>query len=228
MSYFDVTDANHDEIVKRCAAMVLSAPPAIVEHGLGWYEQAHDSAGVLAVDLGVTRKQAAGVLAAASPGVEAGENFAAIHALIDGTNPRLTTKQRDKALACLVKCPTEVLSPRTGPKTWAFFWNIYAPGLRDHVTVDGRHADVIANRMRPWQANRGIEVGGPGTRYESYEFVTEDVARHLRKLSRFSAITAVQVQAVLWCEGRRIERQGLTTRGTPRQQGCFRRGQHYT
>ena len=107
-----------------------------------------------------------------------------------------------------------VLNPRTGPKTWAFFWNIHAPTLRERVTVDGRHADVIVNEMRGWQLKRGIDVGGPGSRYESYEHVTEDAASWLRR-NGLPWMTAVQVQAIAWCHAKAIEQAGLTTRATP-------------
>ena len=226
MAHFDITPDNHDAVVTRLATMVLSASDAIVDEGLAWYDEAHGAARELSSDLGITLRQAAGVIATSSPNLDAGINMAAAR-IIDGTEQRLYEKSRQRALMCLRHDPTEIIDKRTAPKTWSFFWNIYAPGLRDHVTVDGRHADIIANTMRGWKANRGIDVGHVGSRYESYEFITEDTARALRLLRPFRTITAPQVQAILWCEGKRIERQGLTSRGNPRKVGCHRKGQPY-
>lgn len=220
--YFDVTPANHAEVVDRIATMVRDAPGPILADGLAWYEQAHAAAVDLARGFGITLRQAAGVLSALSPGIDAELLLANGLDVIGATGA-----MRAKAQRCLTADPTEVLNPHSGPKTWAFFWNIYAPSLRDHVTIDGRQADIICNRMRPWRAERGIARGGPGTRYESYEFVTEDAARVLRRSRCFRTITAVQVQAVSWMHGKAIERQGTTIYGAPRKQGVFRKGQVY-
>ena len=227
MSHFDVTPDNHDEVVNRLYTMVFDAPPDVFERGRYWYDQAHASAVTLGRLLGTGTRNAAGILAAISPNLEADDNFAMAHHVIEGTDMlHVTGKQRDKACGCLMDDPTEVLNPKTGPKTWAFFWNIYAPTLRDHVTIDGRHADVIANCMRPWKVKRGIDTGGPGTRYESYEHVTEDAAQWLRR-NGYPWMTAVQVQAIVWCEAKRIELAAPHCRGLPRKQGPHRKGQAY-
>jgi len=216
--------------VERMARFVADAPDDVIEQGLGWYGDANRFARSLAKDLGISPKQAAGILAAVSPQLDAEINLSStVTAILDGTSTvAMTGRQRTKALACLTLDPTQVLNPVTGPKTWAFFWNIYAPTLREHVTIDGRYADIIENEMRPWRAYRGIDTGGPGTKYERYEHLTEDVARCLRRQSRFKTLTAVQVQAIAWCHGKQIEMTGVTCRGTPRRQGVFRRGQTYT
>lgn len=225
---FDITPDNHNDVVKRLCGFVIDAPDDVRDYGLGWYEVAHDAARVVAADLGVPVRNAAGMIACASPSIDAEVLVGEIERILTGQTSRVTGRQRAKVVACLRTEPTEILNQRTGPKTWAFFWNIYAPSLRDHVTVDGRRADIIANCMRPWRANRGIDVGGPGSRYESYEYVTEDAARRLRRIGRFRTITAVQVQAVTWCEGKRRERPGLTARGHLRKVGVHRKNQPYT
>jgi hypothetical protein len=227
VAHFDITTQNRDEVVGRIVTMVATAPPDVAEAGLVWYEEAHDTARNLAAEFNVSLRQAAGVLAAASPGMPADQNFGSIAALIDGTLARLTGRQRHKAQACLVDDPAEVLNPRTGPKTWAFFHNIADPSDGEFVTVDGRHADVIVNSMRPWQAARGLDTGGPNSRYASYAAVTIDAARKLRRRKRFRGITPAQVQAVAWCHAKAIEQSGTTTRGLPRKQGPQRRGQEY-
>jgi hypothetical protein len=227
LSFFDITTQNRDEVIDRLVTMVATAPPDVLEDGLGWYDEAHGDARTLAAKFDITLRQAAGVLAAASPGMPAETNFGSIAELIDGTLARLTNRQRHKALACMVDDPTLVLNARTGPKTWAFFHNIADPSDPDHVTVDGRHADVIVNTMRPWQLKRGIDNGGPTTRYASYAAVTIAAARKLRRRKRFRGITPAQVQAVVWCHAKAIEQSGTTARGLPRKQGPMRRGQAY-
>ena len=228
MSHFDITPGNRLTVRERLVSMVLRTPEPTFGQGVHWYEQAHDSAVSLGRLLGTSTRNAAGVLACISPNMDADDNFALASAVIDGTNTmHVTGKQQAKARACLEVDPTEVLNPRTGPKTWAFFWNIYAPSLRDHVTIDGRFADIIANEMRPWKASRGIDVGGPGSRYESYEFITEDAASYLRRFPQFRWMTAVQVQAICWMGAKRIEFKVPHCRGLPRKQGPHRKGQPY-
>lgn len=225
MSHFDITSDTHPEVVQRICRLVRQADP----ESLGWYDRAHDHAVALGLDLGIGTKRAAGILAAVSPALDAATNFDAIHDILgDRDHTHVTSRQRVKALRCLIEDPTDVLNPRTGPKTWAFFWNIWQPRMPGHVTVDGRHADVIYGRMRPWKRKRGIDVGGPGTRYESYEFVTEDAARWLRRRCRgYRSITPAEVQAAAWCEAKRIELSGPHCRGLARQQGPPRQGQEY-
>lgn len=227
MSHFDIDNDNRDDVVARLATMVLDAPPDVFDAGRFWYDRAHESAVTLARLLGTGTRNAAGILAAISPNLEADDNFAMAHHVMEGTDMlHVTGRQRDKACGCLLSDPTEVLNPVTGPKTWAFFWNIYAPSLRERVTIDGRIADVIANRMIGWKDHRGIDRGGPGTRYESYEHVFEDAARWLRR-NGYPWMTAVQVQAIVWCEAKRIEFGYPHCRGLPRKLGPHRKGQQY-
>jgi hypothetical protein len=226
MNHFDITPDNHDKVVDRLVTMVLETPEPTFSQGRYWYERAHNSAVAIGALLGVSTRNAAGVLAAISPNLDADDNFARATHIVDGTDTlHVTGRQRAKARACLECDPTEVLNPRTGPKTWAFFWNIYGPSLREHVTIDGRFADVIANEMRPWKLKRGIDRGGSGTRYESYEIVTEDAARELRRT--YPWMTAVQVQAITWMEAKRIEFATPHCKGLPRRQGPTRKGQAY-
>jgi len=215
--------------VERMARFVADAPDDTIERGLAWYGDANRFAVSLAGDLGITVKQAAGILAAVSPQLDADMNLSWVARDILAGNDSLaiTGKQRTKAIACMTLDPAQVLNPITGPKTWAFFWNIYAPGLREHVTIDGRFADIWENSMRPWKAYKGIDVGGPNSRYQRYSYATEDVARCLRKRRRFRTLTAVQVQAIAWCHGKQIELDRPHSKGLVRKQGPHRRGQTY-
>ena len=224
--HFDITHNNHRHVVERLARFVADAET--FDEGVVWYDMAHCAARGLAVELGCTTRQAAGVIAALSPQLDAQINLTGVVAILDGTSKKvaITGRQLNKALRCVHGDPTSVLNPVTGPKTWNFFWNVYAPGLRDHVTVDGRYADVIANCMRPWGLQRGIDRGGYGTRYDRYHCVTEDVASRLRR-GGHRTITAPQVQAIAWCEAKRIEHDYPHCKGLVRKQGPARRGQTY-
>jgi uncharacterized protein with PIN domain len=120
--------------------------------------------------------------------------------------------------------PDEVLNRRTAPKTNSFFHNILAPHEAGHVTVDGRHSDLIVDAMRPWAgrgSSRGISSAalktGKTTRYEEYEDHTRAVAAHY-------GILPHQFQAVVWEGAKPIERgfDPSRTKGDPR------RGQSYS
>jgi hypothetical protein len=223
--HFDVTTSNHDQVVDRLTRFVADAEAW--DEGVAWYDMAHSAARALANDVGCSVRQSAGVIAALSPQLDAEINLTGVLAILDGTSRMaITRNQLDKALRCVRGDPAEILNPITGPKTWNFFWNIYAPGLRDHVTVDGRYADVVANVMRPWMVKRGIDRGGYGTRYDRHLCVTEDVASRLRRCGHTS-MTAPQVQAIAWCEAKRIELAYPHCKGQVRKQGPSRKGQPY-
>jgi hypothetical protein len=119
--------------------------------------------------------------------------------------------------------PEAVLPRRSAPKTNSFFRNINAPHVGGDVTVDGRHADLIADAMRPWSgegAGRGIQSAalpsGKRTRYEDYE-------EHTRSLAKNVGILPHELQAVVWTGAKPIER-GFDS---ARAQGDARTGQSY-
>lgn len=120
--------------------------------------------------------------------------------------------------------PDAVLSRQSAPKTNSFFHNINSPHESGFVTVDGRHADLIVDAMRPWSgvgSSRGISSAalksGKQTRYEDYEDHTRVLARHL-------GILPHQLQAVVWEGAKPIER-GFDP---SRKQGDARVGQKYS
>ena len=119
--------------------------------------------------------------------------------------------------------PEEVLRRQGAPKTNSFFRNILSPHVSGDVTVDGRHADLIADAMRPWSgkgSGRGISSAetktGKVTRYEEYEEHTRALAKHL-------GILPHQLQAAVWVGAKPIER-GFDPQ---RKQGDARTGQSY-
>lgn len=128
----------------------------------------------------------------------------------------------------------DVLNPRTGPKRNRFARNIMNPNDPVPVTIDGRQADIIANRYRPWTwSGRGISSAdlptGKTTRYETHEEVMRRAAGVVRnEHPLMSDINAAGLQAVTWVGGKAHETAWPTKSGQPRVKGVSRRGQRYT
>lgn len=116
--------------------------------------------------------------------------------------------------------PEAVLDRRKAPKTNTFFRNINEPHVDHGATVDGRHADLVVDAMRPWTMSRNIQsaetVRGGRTRYERYSDATSHAARR-------EGVLPHQLQAVDWEMGKLLERNFDPTR----KQGDARRGQSY-
>ena len=130
----------------------------------------------------------------------------------------------------------------TAPKTPSFAENIEDPSSTK-TTVDGRFADVIANKRVPWKDERGLTKardgrGLPGvgrgayprgeSRYDSFERVTDTVRdRLVGSDPRFAGASSKDIQATLWVGAEGIERSQLTQKGTQRTDGERREGQPY-
>lgn len=123
----------------------------------------------------------------------------------------------------------DVLPLQTAPKTHHFTLNIAEPGRDTGVTVDGRHNDIIVNRMMSWtEHDRGISSAatssGKPTRYEVMEDITRAAGRSAgRRDERFAGIHPHDMQAILWVGGKWLERGGGVMK-----QGPTRVGQRYT
>jgi hypothetical protein len=226
---------------ERLARFIIGAGDDVVAAGLDWYPAHHDTAAGIATALGISRRQAAGIIAVLSPSMEAStRNINAALAVGEQTwdittiVPGLTNMPRRNVVKALRirdgEDPADVLDPRTAPKTTCFFHNIHDPNDDDWITIDGRIADVIANEMRPWKLKRGIESArlrrGGTTRYEEHENIVRAAARRVTR--RGMPMHGVEAQAVLWCQAKALELHGLTQRGTPRKNGPHRVGQSYT
>jgi hypothetical protein len=129
----------------------------------------------------------------------------------------------------------DVLNPRTGPKRNRFARNIINPSDPVPVTIDGRQADIIANRYRPWTwSGRGISSAdlptGKTTRYEAHEEIMRRASNVVRQEGPRSMrdISPSGLQAVTWLGGKAHERSWPTKSGEPRKIGVPRRGQRYT
>lgn len=128
----------------------------------------------------------------------------------------------------------EVFDPRTGPKRQRFARNILDPSDPEPVTIDGRQADIIADRYRPWNwSGRGISSAnlpsGKSTRYEDYEEVMRRSAVAVGRQDHFmSGINGATLQAITWVGGQAHERAWPTKSGEPRKKGVTRQGQRYS
>lgn len=116
--------------------------------------------------------------------------------------------------------PEAVLDRTKAPKTNTFFRNINEPHVNHGATVDGRHADLVVDAMRPWTMKRGIGSAGlkrgGRSRYERYSDATSAAAHR-------EGILPHQLQAVDWEMGKMLERNFDPTR----KQGDARTGQSY-
>jgi hypothetical protein len=226
---------------RRLARMVERTDDDTIAAGLDWYPNAHDEAAAVARTLGISVRQAAGIIAVLSPGVRADiENVDLALAIGEATWDvtaipaklgRVPKRSVVKALRIRDgEDPADVLDARSAPKTTCFFHNIHDPRDDRWVTVDGRMADLIVNELRPWKLKRGIDSArlrnGVRTRYEEYEGIIRGCARIVTRQGM--QMSAIEAQAVLWCAAKGLELAGTTKRGTPRRNGPYRTGQSYT
>lgn len=126
--------------------------------------------------------------------------------------------------------PIELLSRRSSPKQHNFMMNL--AGDVNAVTIDGRHADIIANTMRPWHGSgspRGIgsagNLRGTPTRHEDYEEVVRSSSKLPSVRGRFPSITPRDAQALQWVVAKDLER--TKPDGSMRAVGPKRAGQPY-
>ena len=121
----------------------------------------------------------------------------------------------------------DVLPRDSAPKTHSFATNIEHPDRDSYVTVDGRHSDILVDRMRPWREGQPVDINGqkvdskydpnyfgktpyrgiggreaksglPPKRYRDMEEVTQRVAHSL-------GILPHQLQAAVWVHAKGLE-----------------------
>jgi hypothetical protein len=126
--------------------------------------------------------------------------------------------------------PIELLSRRTSPKQHNFMLNL--AGDTDAITIDGRHADIIANEMRAWhgaKSARGIgtagNLRGTPTRHEDYEEVVRSSSKLPSVRKKFPSMTPRDAQALQWVVAKDLER--TKPDGSMRAVGPKRAGQPY-
>lgn len=246
-------DPTRRTMVRRLRNIYEATPDEVREAGENWYGNVHDAVHkAVSATPGRTMLHGAGVVAAVSPNMDwernninafdelsslSGRQWDAVHRSAAAPGPRTDAAREalhglsissasDRNLMKAHRIwvagenPDEVLPRSTAPKTNSFMHNIASPHVAGPVTSDGRHSDILADGMRPWEYDRGISSGankrGTPTRYERYEDAT-------RAAAKGAGILPHQMQAVVWEQGKRIERGFDPTRS----KGDVRVGQSY-
>lgn len=200
---------------------VLALLPGLTAAGRAWYVWAWGEAAALAHQTGLTLYQAAGVIAAISPGLEWTLNVRAAwyvvtvawpQGIAPGSDAWDTARgpapygyvHYDKALRILngdgaVSTVRGEFSYATGPKTYSFVRNILWPHQTDHVTIDGHAANVC----RHGAVRHGIGAATKGGSISAVEYAEmsaayADVAAEL-------SLSPDQVQAEAWAKIRAMD-----------------------
>jgi len=195
---------------RNILACYLRANEGDREEGMYWYAQAHSSAVSMAEKHKVSVKQAVGVIAAMSPGLNWGLNLLQANELIEAWQkglrgedlPRLGTYGRRniiKATSILLGAdPLDVLPP-TGPKVRSFYQNILDPRSPEVVTID-RHAKCLALNSSSTRHGASNEKDAIVTRAE-YPYY----ARHYVAVAERLGLIPNQLQAICWVTWRRLQ-----------------------
>ncbi len=247
-------DFTHGTMVRRLRNIYNATPDEIREAGRNWYPAVHDAV-LKNLPRGRSIEQGAGVVAALSPNMDwdsrnihaldeisglSGKDWDAIHRshATGKRTPEVTELLRGKSISAqsdanLVKAHRlwvageQLPDVIRGPKTYNFAQNIAHPERESGVTVDGRHSDMIIDKMRPWDLDRGLRRsgavdGGRPARYDRYANATADAAR-LASQDTGKTVLPHEFQATTWEAGKRIERNFDPTR----TEGDVRTGQSY-
>lgn len=239
------------------ALIAKDLDPERFGHNLAWYPRGRDTVNDISAEHGWTQRQGVGITAALSPNRDWDENVKAVHDLgrvvddvdfhkewqeqvpgqertqglsdyLSGTSLKRSTNN-DISRALAIHYGRDYEDVLGHPKTHAFAENFWKPTTSDRVTVDGRHADLVADSMRPWQSARGIggqrlKDGGPPQRYGEYEDITRGAHAALQEADpgTFGPVIPSATQGALWEFAKVLER-----RGDMSFQGDRRIGQSY-
>lgn len=171
------------------------------EQGLYWYQTAHNDAQVIADRHGVTVSQAAGVIAAISPGLEWGLNLIQADEFIKAYKagsklPMIGVygrKNMTKAKQILYGKEVYDALPTTGPKTYAFFRCIEGSQGTSLVVID-RHAKCLAYyQLTDRDKFSAVRLG-------EYDYLV----RHYRHVAEQLDLIPHQLQAITWVTWKRI------------------------
>lgn len=246
-------DPTRRTMVRRLRNIYEATPDEVRDAGKNWYGNVHDAVQkAVSATPGRTMLHGAGVVAAVSPNMDwernninafdelsslSGKQWNAIRRSASTPGPRTdeashavhglsisSSSDRNLMKAHQIwvagRDPEEVLPRSTAPKTNSFMHNIASPHVAGYVTNDGRHSDILTDAMRPWEYDRGISSAatkrGTPTRYERYSDATSAAAKG-------AGILPHEMQAVVWEQGKKIERGFNPTRS----KGDIRVGQSY-
>lgn len=156
--------------------------------GINWYVEANLFARKVAEQYNKPLKTVCAVISALSPATNWEQNKADTIGLISGKKGyKCVTygKNVDKARRIL-RTNEALFSPKTGAKTYNFFYNIWQPESPEFVCID-RHAYLIATS--------DIYTGLTPKQYNV-------IADHYKKAASKLGILPSQLQAILWTDYR--------------------------
>lgn len=189
-------------------AVYLSASQAELLEGYEWYTRASGIAFLISQTYGITKEQAAGVIAALSPNNRWERNTLDAEALVKvvtrGGDPRsikVSTFHKNKAKAVAILKGSDPLEVLGGLKVRAFYECIM--GNDDAVCVDG-HAYAI------WLGQRVPTSKTPKISAKLYETIANDYRLATAQVNRITSagVVPAQVQAVTWVVWRNLIRGG--------------------
>lgn len=156
--------------------------------GINWYVDANLFCRKVAEKYDKPLRTVCAVMSALSPATNYEQNKADLIGLISGkkgykcgTYGPNVAKARE-----IIRTNEALFNPKTGAKTYNFFYNLWVPESPDYCTID-RHAYTIATN-------------------EAYKALTlkqyEAIADHYRKAAKKLSILPSQLQAALWVDYR--------------------------
>lgn len=188
--------------VRNILAVYGQATDQERKDGRLWYTTANATACGLGYAYRAPVVQVAGVIAALSPRSRWERNLidaTAIYTATRGASEETYTafKQNvDKAkrIAASAFDVGEVLDLLgNGPKTRAFFWNIYNPEATEHVTIDGHATTISEGKYRPLASL-------PSLTKRRYAILSDEY----RRAATLAGTTPNVMQATTWIVWRRI------------------------
>lgn len=163
-----------------------------------WYIKANATAQGLGYAYRVPVCQVAGVIAALSPRNRWERNLVDATTVYTAGTVSYTAFRANvdkaKKIAALGWDAGEVLDLLgQGPKTRAFFWNIYTPDATEHVTIDGHATTIAEGKYRPLASL-------PALTKRRYAILSDEY----RRAAALAGTTPNIMQATTWLTWRRI------------------------
>jgi hypothetical protein len=176
--------------------------------GLLWYARANRRGQELSQRHDVTISQAIGVIAVLSPGCEWGKNLQYADELLAAWNsgrrgselPMVGVygnRNLDKAKLILAGHDPMVVIPDSSKKVKAFYSCLLQPNDSLSVVID-RHAKCAALNLR--SEKKGSASQDVTVRSGEYDYLS----RHYVKLADRFGVLPSQLQAVIWCQWKRL------------------------
>lgn len=158
-----------------------------------WYIEANQFCIQLSQDFEISIDKVAGILSALSPGVNWPTNKRDAIYLIQAHSGmkvglhRFSTYGRNvQKAAAIFNGKKDAFNPKTGAKTWNFFWNILDPSDPRYVTIDRHMVEFMT-----------------GEKYEGLTFKKyEQFANEVKEAADIVGVLPNVLQAVVWTNQR--------------------------